>query len=168
MTRPRTGLMQKAEAIAAVREVYAQLEKRPVERFCERRTECCKFKLTGESPYLTLGEALVMVEELRKEGRGKVQEKADGSCPVLDESTGLCRHYDARPLGCRTHFCKAAGGPYSRREVVDLIRRLEDIDLALGGDGSRALLAALKVAQEARIGSGKVHSLAMPRARGRG
>ena len=41
------------------------------------------------------------------------------------------------------HFCAAAGGPYARREVLDLIRRLEEIDARLCGDGPRALPAIL-------------------------
>lgn len=55
---------------------------------------------------------------------------------MLNEA-GQCLIYDARPFGCRTHFCSAAGGPFSRRDVLDLIRRLEDVDLALGGEGPR-------------------------------
>jgi len=42
-----------------------------------------------------------------------------------------------------THFCAAAGGPYARAEVLDLIRRLEAVDARLGGDGPRALKAAV-------------------------
>ena len=41
---------------------------------------------------------------------------------------GRCLIYAGRPFGCRTHFCAAAGGPYARREVIDLIHRLEDLD----------------------------------------
>ena len=46
-------------AIANVRQVYADLAQRPIERNCTRQTECCHFKLTGRTPYLTKGEALV-------------------------------------------------------------------------------------------------------------
>jgi hypothetical protein len=51
--------------------------------------------------------------------------------------------YHDRPFGCRTHFCAAAGGPYTRREVLDLIRRLEQVDAQLGGSGARALVSAV-------------------------
>jgi Fe-S-cluster containining protein len=61
----------------------------------------------------------------------------------LDAQTGDCLIYDSRPFGCRTHFCVAAGGPYARREVIDLIRRLEAIDEALGGTGPRLLPNAI-------------------------
>jgi hypothetical protein len=48
---------------------------------------------------------------------------------LLDEN-GACIAYDARPFGCRTHFCAAAGGPIARRDVADLIARLAALDAA--------------------------------------
>ena len=54
---------------------------------------------------------------------------------MLEAVTGNCMIYESRPFGCRTHFCAAAGGPYTRSEVLDLIRLLEDLDHRLGGDG---------------------------------
>ena len=62
---------------------------------------------------------------------------------MLQQETGHCLIYEARPFGCRTHFCATAGGPLARREVLDLIRRLEDVDLALNGNGSRPLQTAV-------------------------
>ena len=56
--------------------------------------------------------------------------------------------YADRPFGCRTHFCEAAGGPYARREVLDLIRRLEEADRKLGGAGPRKIQAAVAAALE--------------------
>ena len=44
------------ESLKEVRAVYAELEKRPVQRDCIRRTECCQFKLTGVMPLVTKGE----------------------------------------------------------------------------------------------------------------
>ena len=122
-------------AVAEVRLVYADLATRPVERQCLRRTECCQFKLTGLTPYLTKGEALVAAQAFRATGRKKLPNEAGGACPLLDRVTGNCLIYADRPFGCRTHFCAAAGGPMARREVVDLIRRLETVDAQLGGDG---------------------------------
>lgn len=84
----------------------------------------------------------------RASGRKKPPvEPADGRCPLLDLS-GRCQTYEARPFGCRTHFCKAAGGTYARRDVLDLIRQLEQIDVELGGDGPKALSKALREALE--------------------
>ncbi len=62
---------------------------------------------------------------------------------MLQATSGRCLIYEDRPFGCRTHFCAAAGGPYARREVSDLIQRLEQIDVALGGNGGRKLPGAV-------------------------
>ncbi len=130
-------------ALDEVRQVYADLAARPVDRNCVRSKECCHFKLTGRTPYLTKGEALVAAKALRGTGRTILPENPTGACPLLETKTGDCLIYDSRPFGCRTHFCAAAGGPYSRREVVDLIRRLEEIDESLGGTGPRLLQNAV-------------------------
>jgi len=136
------------EALEEVRAVYRELENRPVERACIRRTECCHFKLTGRTPQLTRGEALLAARALRASGRKAMPEHAEGACPML-RSDGACLIYQDRPFGCRTHFCAAAGGPYARAEVLDLVRRLEAVDVRLGGSGPRALPGA--VAGELRL-----------------
>ena len=133
----------RCEALEEVRAIYRELENRPVQRACERRTECCHFKLTGRTPQLTQGEALLAARALRASGRKTLPERNDGACPLLRED-GACLIYQDRPFGCRTHFCAAAGGPYARGEVLDLIRRLESVDARLGGSGPRALPAALR------------------------
>jgi Fe-S-cluster containining protein len=136
-------LTNPAEIVAEVRSIYDELENRPVTRNCLRRTECCQFKLTGRTPYLTKGEALVAAKALRATGRTRLQKNTEGTCPFL-AADGRCVIYADRPFGCRTHFCAAAGGPYARQEVSDLIHRLEDIDRRLGGDGSRPISAAVQ------------------------
>jgi Fe-S-cluster containining protein len=130
-------------AMAEVRAVYAELAKRPIERQCIARTECCQFRLTGLTPMLTKGEALVAARAFKATGRKELPERADGACPMLKAETGKCMIYADRPFGCRTHFCEAAGGPYARKEVVDLIRRLESVDGMLGGDGPRRIQSAV-------------------------
>jgi Fe-S-cluster containining protein len=130
-------------ALTAVREVYANLATRPIERNCVRKGECCHFKLTGRTPYLTKGEALVAAQAFRATGRKLLPENPTGACPMLHPATGGCLIYHDRPFGCRTHFCAAAGGPFARNEVIDLIRRLEQIDAELGGVGSRTLQNAV-------------------------
>jgi uncharacterized protein len=140
----RNFLPQKLEtALEEVRRVYVDLAQRPIQRNCLRNTECCHFKLTGRTPYLTKGEAVVAAKALRATGRKSLPANADGSCPMLQQETGNCLIYEDRPFGCRTHFCAAAGGPLARREVLDLIRRLEDIDLVLNGNGPRPLQNAV-------------------------
>ena len=48
--------------------MYAELDRRPVDRQCTRLTECCQFKRTGLMPSTTRGEALVAVQALRATG----------------------------------------------------------------------------------------------------
>ena len=130
-------------ALAEVRQIYVDLAQEPIQRNCLRKTECCHFKLTGRIPYLTKGEAVVAARAFRATGRKSLPENADGQCPMLQPETGSCLIYEDRPFGCRTHFCAAAGGPIARWEVINLIRRLEDVDRALNGNGPRLLQNAV-------------------------
>ena len=130
-------------ALEEVRQVYADLVARPIDRNCVRLKECCHFKLTGRTPYLTKGEALLAAQALRATGRKQLPENSTDACPMLDTATGNCLIYDSRPFGCRTHFCAAAGGPYARREVLDLIRRLEAVDESLDGTGPHPVQSAI-------------------------
>lgn len=137
------------DADRAMREVlaiYAEWERRPIERFCTGLADCCRFRLAGHTPYLTRGEALVAAKAWRAAGRRDVAMPADGSCPFLHPATGRCGIYQGRPFGCRTHFCEAAGGPARRAEVRDLIVRLEEIDRRLGGNGAINLPVAVREA----------------------
>src|SRR5271156_5112900 len=140
---PNPGETLRREALEEVRAVYRELESRPIERACIRRTECCQFKLPGRTPQLTRGEAVLAARALRASGRKAMPEREDGACPMLREN-GACMIYQDRPFGCRTHFCAAAGGPYARAEVLDLIRRLEVVDARLGGSGPRTLPGAVR------------------------
>ncbi|MFN2507422.1 MAG: YkgJ family cysteine cluster protein [Chthoniobacterales bacterium] len=129
--------------LAEVRQIYAALAARPIERACIRVNECCHFKPTGCTPYLTKGEALLAAKALRASGRKEIPESVDGACPLLDARSGNCLIYNDRPFGCRTHFCAAAGGPYERSEVLDLIRRLERVDAQLFGTGPKRIETAV-------------------------
>lgn len=141
---PNRAALLRGEALDEVRAIYRELESRPIERACERRTECCQFKLTGRMPQLTRGEAILAAQALRASGRKALPEPVlAGACPLLREN-GACIIYQERPFGCRTHFCAAAGGPYVRAEVLDLIRRLEAVDTRLEGSGPRALPNAIQ------------------------
>ncbi len=147
--------------LAVVRRIYADLTdlaERTQPRDCRRRTDCCRFKLTGRTPYLTTGEALLVANALRAAGRRALERRDDGSCPLLDAGDA-CIVYDDRPFGCRTHFCAAAGGIYPRRLVAGLVARLDELDERLGGRGARALTVAVSDA----LGAAKVR----PRARRR-
>lgn len=135
-----------SSVLAEVRKIYHELAERPVERQCLRRTECCQFKLTGLTPYVTKGEALIAARAFRATGRKSLPNESNDVCPLLHSVSGKCLIYADRPFACRTHFCAAAGGPMARREVIDLIRRLETVDAQLGGTGPRKLPLALSSA----------------------
>jgi len=137
-------------ALAEVRAIYVELAARPLSRSCLARTECCQFRLTGLTPQLTRGEALVAAPGVRATGRKQLPAAAPGVCPLLHRESGRCLICADRPFGCRTHFCDAAGGPFPRKQVLDLIRRLEGVDCRLGGDGPRKIEAALTEALAAR------------------
>ncbi|MCP5558917.1 MAG: YkgJ family cysteine cluster protein [Verrucomicrobiaceae bacterium] len=127
-----------------VRSIYDALTQRPSQRRCEARTTCCRFQLTGELPLVTRAEALYAAVGVRASGRKAVKPHPDGACPLLGKD-GRCTIYAHRPFGCRTHFCTAAGGMYPRREVADLIQRLDALDEKIQGQGSRDLPDAIAV-----------------------
>ena len=132
------------DVIAEVGAVYRDLADLPLVRGCAGVAQCCQFKITGLLPSLTRAEAIVAAKAFRATGRKVLPQRADGACPMLDPATSRCLIYADRPFGCRTHFCRAAGGPYERREVLDLIRRLEAVDTALAyTEGPRPLPAAV-------------------------
>ncbi|HSJ01514.1 MAG: YkgJ family cysteine cluster protein [Verrucomicrobium sp.] len=134
--------------------IYAAVASRPLERACTMRTECCQFHLTGKTPMLTRGEAAYAAVGVRASGRKKLPPREDGACPLLGQN-GRCMIYQHRPFGCRTHFCAAAGGPYPRKHLADLIQRLEVLDEKLGGDGPRPIQGAVGDALEEPMGKGR-------------
>lgn len=141
------------QVVASVLNIYERhIESRPLPRQCEARTECCRFRLTGKTPMVTKGEAITAAFGWRATGHKRIpvterSESPDGACPFLS-TTGRCGNYQHRPLGCRTHFCDPAGGPYPRQHVVDAIRELEVLDEELGGDGPHPLPSGAATAWE--------------------
>lgn len=130
-------------ALNALRDIYRELEARALPRACELRTECCHFRLTGKTPIVTRTEALLAAQGVRASGRKTLPEHPDGACPLLGKN-GRCTIYAHRPFGCRSHFCQAAGGPYPRKHVADLIHRMEALDEQIGWhEGSRPFEAAV-------------------------
>ena len=124
--------------------IYAELALRKTERSCTGIAQCCQFRVTGRTPHLTRGEAITAWAAVKASGRKTLPEAVDGACPLLNPLTLRCLIYAGRPFGCRTHFCEAAGGMMDRRQVIDLIRRLEILDGETGGDGSKPLESALR------------------------
>jgi Fe-S-cluster containining protein len=110
------------------------------------RAECCHFLKTGKTPLVTRGELLVLIKAMRAAGKKMPPATTDGACPFLDRQRLRCTVYEGRPFGCRTHFCAPAGGPLARRDVWDLIRRLEAADCSINGSGGVSLTSALRPA----------------------
>src|SRR2546430_11615656 len=80
--KSRDALPEKLQtALAEVRQVYLDLAQKPIQRNCLRKTECCHFKLTGRTPYLTKGEAVVAAEAVTPPRPKTVTGKTDGSWP---------------------------------------------------------------------------------------
>ena len=98
-----------AESVAAVREIYAELSERPIQRGCLQRTECCQFRLTGRTPYLTRGEALLAATAWRATGRTRLPEPADGSCPMLAPGHGQMPHLCQPALWLPHPFLRRGG-----------------------------------------------------------
>lgn len=140
-SRAEHGSLSLAES--EIRAIYRDLETIPFERDCIGRAGCCQFLITGKVPQVTSGEVLVLLKAMRASGRKMPPKSVDGACPFLAPATLRCMVYEGRPFGCRTHFCAAAGGVLPRRDVLHLIRRLEAVDEALGGDGPVSLLSAM-------------------------
>src|SRR5438046_7955348 len=99
-------------ALREIRQIYADLATRAIDRNCVRLKECCHFKLTGRTPSLTKGEAMVAAKALHATGRRSLPANPTGACPLLEPETVHCLIYDSRPFVCRTHFFSSAGGPY--------------------------------------------------------
>lgn len=151
------GCAPSAELLTEVRRLLGEGSVRAsgALRSCTGTADCCRFRLTGETPHVTLGEAWVAWKAWRAAGRTRVELSPDGSCPFLN-GQGRCMIYEGRPLACRTHFCVAAGGALPRREVIDLIHALEDIDAALGGGGAARLPEAVeRLSRKGPAGGGR-------------
>ena len=86
-TKPQVSA---GEACNETRAIYQALTERPIERSCMRRKECCHFKLTGRTPLLTKGEAILAAAALRRNGRTRLPSAASGVCPMLNVAPGDC------------------------------------------------------------------------------
>ena len=135
-------------AIAEVRQIYAELAQRPIERNCMRQTECCHFKLTGRTPYLTKGEALVAAQAfaLPVENHFRQILMARARCckrqPAIASFTTIA-HSDVAPISVprpadRTHVAKSSISFAASKKSMP----------KLGGSGPRILQNAVTDALE--------------------
>lgn len=110
---------------------------------CPATAECCQLATTQRPPWLYQAEWGLVREELRRQGRELPAPREDGGCPFLDQGGRRCTVYAARPLGCRTFFCRRVKGPPSQpvAEMNALLERLHAAHLAREADAvPRSLL----------------------------
>ena len=96
-------------ALAEVRAVYSDLAARPIDRRCTLRTECCHFKLTGLTPFLTKGEALLAAKALRASGRRKLPDRKDGACPLSGSEDFALPHLSGASFWLSHPFLRSRG-----------------------------------------------------------
>ncbi|MEW5848900.1 MAG: YkgJ family cysteine cluster protein [Myxococcota bacterium] len=132
--------------------IYQLAEDALPQRDCIQRACCCQFAQTGREPFVTEAEMQALQEELRRQGRKIPPPRDDGACPLLTDDGMRCSVYSARPLGCRTFFCREAGGPATAREMRDAIQALNALDEKhrRGKAGSRTLTDALASARSGK------------------
>lgn len=79
------------------------------QRFCTGAADCCRFRLTGETPHVTLGEAWVAWKAWRASGRTRLELPPDGSCPFLSGQR-KCMIYEGRAVSVPHSFLRAGRG----------------------------------------------------------
>ncbi|MBI5493657.1 MAG: YkgJ family cysteine cluster protein [Deltaproteobacteria bacterium] len=102
------------------------------ERSCARSGACCQFTVTGREPIVTHAELAAIRAELRRQGRNVPPPREDGACPLLTADGTRCSIYAARPMGCRTFFCREAGGVVTARELRDALHALNALEESRG------------------------------------
>jgi Fe-S-cluster containining protein len=131
--------------------IYAEAEASLPPRNCIRRTQCCRFAETGREPYVTRAETDFLFAVLRASGRRMPPPRYDGACPFLDRDERTCTIYEGRPFGCRTNFCREAGGSVTAAELKSSLDKLRALDEALGGEGPRPLTNVLNDIARAQV-----------------
>ena len=161
--------MTQQALLAALAQLYAEVDALHAEFSCPASTECCRFGLTGREPYVTSIELLAIELAIARRGglpserkralplsvsgtapalRGGASfaaTRGERTCPLLDRA-GRCTVYADRPLGCRTFYCaRATRGPDPRPELRHVLTRLRELaaQQQRGGDAARPLTSAL-------------------------
>lgn len=150
------------DLVAALGEIYAELEAAQSGATCDASTECCRFARTRREPWVTRLEVIALERARRRSTapRGRPEPlrlplfepmKDEGLCPVLG-ADGRCTAYAWRPFGCRTFFCDRAAVPFPlpHREMLAYVRRIEELAEKLAEPGAsegRPLRRALESAR---------------------
>ncbi len=138
----RSGRDGPRDLVAALHDLYAQVDTLLAGTSCDASTECCRFGVTGREPYVTKLELEALQRALRARGGlprrralpllGHAEDTDARRCPLLG-AEGRCLVYAARPFGCRTFFCARARGPGGgptkapRAEIGALLRALGEL-----------------------------------------
>jgi uncharacterized protein len=146
-----------AEPLAELEALYREADALYSGHLCPACTRCCRPRLSGREPYVTSIELLAVAREWARRGASgrraparardrQPKPRADGVCPLLTVE-GRCGVYPARPLGCRTFWCRRAHAEPAvpHRRLLALVRRVQEIAARHqpGGDQGRPFLRAL-------------------------
>jgi Fe-S-cluster containining protein len=108
--RPRVPEEVRARAFAALRLLYAEVEREIAARNprCDLRGVCCDFEKTDHVLYATRLETDYAVAQAQALGPALAPAAAEAPsarklCPFW--KAGRCTHREGRPLGCRIYFC---------------------------------------------------------------
>jgi uncharacterized protein len=142
--RPDAGDRKDRDAkLAALRDLYAEVDARFAGWSCDASTDCCHFGRTGREPYVTSIELAAVLQARARSGRKPAADPAprrpndrkslplakdERRCPLLDDA-GRCSVYEARPFGCRTFFCERAlaGDKVGQRDINAFVARIRDL-----------------------------------------
>jgi Fe-S-cluster containining protein len=86
---------------------------------CGNCRRCCDFSGGGLNLFVTNLELAYFVARIKT-----VPKATGGRCPFLDDRTG-CTARGARPLGCRTYFCKVPEGYDPQAIYEDALNRIK-------------------------------------------
>ena len=139
------------ESLAALRGVYAEVDRALEGWSCAASTDCCRFGVTGREPYPTAIEQAELERAVRARGglpkRRSLPTVDERRCTLLSDE-GKCLVYASRPFGCRTFFCEHGHGPAGeglrklpKDEVARLGRAIVELSarFAPGDAGPRPL-----------------------------
>ena len=159
--RPRKAAskpwLEAAALLAELEALYREADTLYSGHLCAACTRCCQPRRTGREPYVTSIELLAVARAWARRGSSggrtparvrarQPKRDADGACPLLT-AEGRCAIYQARPLGCRSYWCRRAhaDSPVAHRQLLALVRRVQAIAARHepGGDEGRPFVRAI-------------------------
>ncbi|MFA5864990.1 MAG: hypothetical protein WC975_09925 [Phycisphaerae bacterium] len=104
-----------------MRSLYRQIDDQigQVQNTCQNCRRCCDFALSGLNLYLTNLEMAFFITQVNT-----VPDSVTEQCPWLDDQSG-CTIRHARPIGCRTYFCKPPANYDQQTIYEDALRQVK-------------------------------------------